>query len=67
MWPKSYKNYPKDKPLISDQVEPENGIIGCEMHDLNGWGDSVHMRKKRKRGVIATLLIALFGKVKKKH
>ena len=38
MWPKNYKDYPLDKKLIKYEVEPGNGIIGCEMHELNGWG-----------------------------
>jgi hypothetical protein len=38
MWPKSYKDYPIDTPLIKQQVRPGKGIIGCEMHELNGWG-----------------------------
>jgi len=40
MWPKSYKDCPKDKPLIKYEVEPSRGIIGCEMHEINGWGNS---------------------------
>ena len=58
MWPKSYKDYPPDKPLVKEKVEPSKGIIGCEMHDLNGWGNTLHIPvKKKKRGLLA----ALFG------
>lgn len=39
MWPKNYKDYPEDESLVQNQVEPGHGIVGCEMHDLNGWGD----------------------------
>ncbi len=42
MWPKEYRDYKKDRFLVKYQVEPGNGIIGCEMHDLNGWGNSLH-------------------------
>lgn len=42
MWPKEYKDYKKDRPLKAFQVEPCRGIVGCEMHDLNGWGNSLH-------------------------
>lgn len=66
MWPKKYKNYPKDEPLIKEQVEPGEGIIGCEMHDLNGWGNTLHIPKRRKRGVIASLMVAFFGKNERK-
>lgn len=43
MWPKFYKDYEIDKPLIKYQVEPSHGIIGVEMHDLNGWGTTRHI------------------------
>ncbi len=61
MWPKSYKDYPVDASLVKHEVEPGRGIIGCEMHDLNGWGERCHIPKKRKKGVISTLLSSLFG------
>lgn len=38
MWFKHYRDYPIDQPLIKEPVEAGHGIIGCEMHDLNGWG-----------------------------
>lgn len=51
MWPKKYRDYPVDRPLIKEQVNPGNGIVGCEMHDLNGWGNELHqMSPKKKRG-----------------
>lgn len=49
MWPKSYKDYLKDKELIKNPVEPGKGIIGCEMHEFNGWGISYHKPKKTKK------------------
>ena len=42
MWPKSYKDYPKDTPLVKNRVEPGKGIVGCEMSEPNGWGDTFH-------------------------
>jgi hypothetical protein len=42
MWPKSYKDYPKDTPLVKQRVESGKGIIGCEMSEPNGWGESYH-------------------------
>jgi len=57
MWPKSYRNYPVDLPVIKYPVEPGKGIIGCEMHEINGWGNTFHVPKKlRKKGVIALFL-----------
>lgn len=61
MWFKRYRDYPIDKPLIKEQVESGKGIVGCEMHDLNGWGLENHRMKPKKRGVLATLVIYFFG------
>jgi hypothetical protein len=59
MWFKQYRDYPIDRPLIKEQVEPGRGIIGCEMHDLSGWSNEIHY-VKRKKGLWATLLFYLF-------
>lgn len=56
MWFKEYRDYPADRPLIKEQVEPGHGIIGCEMHDLNGWGTGLHQVKNRKKGVLKRLI-----------
>lgn len=64
MWHKEYRDYPTDTPQIKLSVEPGKGIIGCEMHEINGWGNSLHipLKKKKKRGLFKTLLEAIFGK-----
>ena len=49
MWFKQYKDYPQEKPLIKEQVQSGKGIIGCEMHDLNGWGTEYSFVKVEKR------------------
>ncbi|MDP1834518.1 MAG: hypothetical protein Q8K75_01185 [Chlamydiales bacterium] len=56
MWFREFKDYPTDKELKKARVEPGKGIIGCEMHDLNGWGNLIHHKKKKRKGVIARLL-----------
>lgn len=61
MWQKSYRDYPKDKSLKKEQVQSGKGLVGCEMHELNGWGESYHVSKSRKRGVIYHFLHRLFG------
>lgn len=61
MWPKEYKDYPRDAPLVRERLEPGKGIIGCEMHDLNGWGEAHHRPKKRRKGLIAMILEKIFG------
>lgn len=67
MWHREYRDYETDKPLIKYQVMPGDGIVGCEMHDLNGWGQTIHRPvKKRRKGIFALLLGLLFG-MKKKH
>lgn len=48
MWPKFYKDYPVDTLMIQYPVEPGKGIIGCEMHELNGWGELYHVKKKKR-------------------
>lgn len=60
MWFKEYHDYPIDKPLIKEQVEPNHGIIGCEMHDLNGWGTYLHQFKLQKKSLWAKLISYLF-------
>lgn len=60
MWFKEYRDYKTDTSLIKEQVEPGHGIIGCEMHDLNGWGNKIHRPRKRKKGFLGTLISHLF-------
>ncbi len=61
MWQREYKDYPTDSTLKKEQVEPSQGIAGCEMHELMGWGNTVHIPvKKKKRGILADWLIHIF-------
>jgi hypothetical protein len=69
MWYNSYKDCPPDTPVITNKVEAGKGIIGSEMHELNGWGESLHIPKQKTKGTLATLWSFLFGtnvNVKKK-
>ncbi len=60
MWPKFYRDYPVDSNLKKDTVEPSHGIIGCEMHDLNGWGLSFHVPPMpKKKGLIANFMVSI--------
>jgi hypothetical protein len=65
MWFKEYRDYPIDTPLIKEQVEPGHGIIGCEMHDLNGWGTYLHSFKPRHKGLWVKLMSDLFRERKR--
>lgn len=60
MWPKVYRDYKIDESTVKESVEPSHGIIGCEMHDLNGWGNTFHVYKKRKRGFLYRLMTKFF-------
>lgn len=63
MWTKKYEDYPADKPLKKERVRPGKGIVGCEMHDLNGWGNRHHYSKaERKRGWLRSFLHKMWGK-----
>ncbi len=67
MWFKHYRDYPIDRPLIKEKVEPSHGIIGCEMHDLNGWGTHLHQFKPKKKGLWAGLMLYLFKEKGQHH
>lgn len=61
MWPKAYKDYPKDTPLKKERVSAGKGIVGCEMHEVMGWGEEFHVEKKKK-SLFRDLLNKWFGK-----
>jgi hypothetical protein len=59
MWQREFKDYPPDSPLIHHRVEPGHGITGCEMHEVNGWGERYRQPLER-RPTILRLLIKKF-------
>lgn len=59
MWDYIYKKRPKDNPLRSQSVESGKGIVGCEMKELNGWGE-VHQHRKEGCGILRALFAFLF-------
>ncbi len=61
MWWIEYEDYKSDEPLIKDQVAPTQGIIGCEMHDLNGWGLEYHDYEPPKPGHFRHMIDLIFG------
>ena len=67
MWWKAYRDYPAYEPIKHQQVEPGHGIYGCEMHDLNGWGEEYHYRPeldppmRDRKGLFHTICTYLFG------
>ena len=63
MWPKSYKDYKTDESLVKQQVHSGKGIVGCEMHDLNGWGNSLTSSRKKKIWFYANFIHRFFCKI----
>jgi len=61
MWWIEYNDYKPDQPLIKDEVTPLHGIVGCEMHDLNGWGLGYHIYKEPEPGHFRKILNLLLG------
>ena len=60
MWKNTYKDYKPDSNWVQEEVEPTQGIIGCEMHELNGWGNRLHVYPPKKKGVIRTFFSLIF-------
>lgn len=56
MWDRFYRDYPRDQPLVKKTIEPSHGLYGCEMHELNGWGDTLHRHRKREKSAPSTLV-----------
>jgi len=46
------REYPTDGPIVHNRVEPGDGIVGCEMHDRNGWGEDFAFVPKPKGGLL---------------
>lgn len=67
MWFKEYRDYKTDHPLIKEPVEPGNGIIGCEMHDLNGWGVLHHHPRPSKTSLWGRIMRHLIPHNENKH
>lgn len=55
MWRYDYKDYKNDDPLREEAIEPGKGIVGVEMHDVNGWNER-HLAKPRGSGWLRNLL-----------
>jgi hypothetical protein len=55
MWPKEYEDYQEDDPLKKERLETGKGIVGVEMNDSFGWGESFHTKPKPKKGLLARL------------
>lgn len=56
MWPKSYRDYRKDKECIKYPIETGKAIKGCEMHEFYGWGTSYQQKCESKKGILRRLI-----------
>lgn len=61
MWHKEYRDYKIDEGNNKCRVEPGKGIFGCEMHEIHGWGNTLHIPKKKNPGKLASLIKSIFG------
>lgn len=62
MWHNTYKDYSHDAELKKAKVHPGKGIIGCEMHEINGWSESYHQaRETHTTGILSAIWASLTG------
>ena len=57
MWDKEYRDYKRDEPLVKQPVEPGKGVVGCEMHEIMGWGNTLQHPLPKKRGWLARIFL----------
>ena len=62
MWDREYRDYKPDEPLRKQNLESGRGIVGCEMHEIFGWGSRLHTPCPPEKGFLAVLLNRWFGK-----
>lgn len=60
MWHREYQDYKTDHPNVKESIEPSRGITGCEMHEVFGWGNSLHHPVKKKHGWLASMITYFF-------
>lgn len=64
MWHREYQDYPIDTPIIQEKIEPSHGIIGCEMHEPDGWGNTFHIHLEKKKKRLLERFFAIWYKIK---
>jgi hypothetical protein len=62
MWRNTYRDVKEDEPNIKARVETGKSIRGCEMHDLHGYGLTLHKEKKQPSGFFTKLARWIKGK-----
>lgn len=60
VWWREYKDYQPDTSLKQEKLESGKGLVGCEMHDRQGWGLTLHHYRSRD-GRIARFFASLLG------
>lgn len=48
MWTKHYKDYIEDASLKKYSLRPGE-IVGCEMNELFGWGNTLHISEQERK------------------
>lgn len=56
MWYTDYSSCPPDSPLKNEKVSPGKGIVGCEMHEINGWGSQYHLETITENNVTLSVI-----------
>lgn len=56
MWKNTYKDYKPDGSWVKQRVETGKSIVGCEMNELNGWGEAHHVHRPKKKSFLRTIL-----------
>ncbi len=65
MWQNLYSDYPQDTQTKNLHVEIGKGIVGCEMHEIAGWGEAHHPDPSDSPGMLSQF-ISRFSKKKGK-
>jgi hypothetical protein len=60
MWKNTYKDYKPNTQFVQQKVESGKGLIGCEMNELNGWGENRSISRPKKKGILRLLLSFIF-------
>lgn len=65
MWYREYRDYKPDEPLRKQTLKSGQGIVGCEMHEIFGWGNHLHHPCQPKKSFLSNLFL-WFRKGKKR-
>jgi hypothetical protein len=61
MWHNTYEDHPVDELLSKENPETGKGLIGCQMKEINGWGEAQHVKKHPPSGMLKALIDFCFS------